>query len=97
MRGIMAKARCEEIVIDQYLKGNISNEFKDVLLWGINERRDNERHLEAMFKVLKDDSKKESLKILETMVKMINKQRVFKSPEEFINKLVKEYENELSK
>ncbi len=52
MRGIMAKARCEEIVIDQYLKGHISNEFKDALLQGINTRHD----LEVMFGELKDES-----------------------------------------
>ena len=52
MKGIMAKARCEEIIIDQYLKGHISNEFKDKLLWGI----DNEQYLEVMFGELKEDS-----------------------------------------
>ena len=35
------KAKCEEIIIERYLKGNISNEFKDELLWVINLRRDN--------------------------------------------------------
>lgn len=35
MRGTMAKAKCEEIIIDQYLKGNISNEFKEFLLLGL--------------------------------------------------------------
>jgi hypothetical protein len=90
------KAKCEEIVIERYLKGDIGNEFKDALLWGINERRDNERYLEVMFGVLKDDSKKEALKILETMVKVISKQRVAGVGEEFINKLVKELEYEPS-
>ena len=52
MKGIMAKVRCEEIIIDQYLKGHISNEFKDKLLWGI----DNEQYLEVMFGELKEDS-----------------------------------------
>ena len=46
------KIKCEEIVIDRYLKGNISNEFKDKLLWGI----DNEQYLEVMFGELKEDS-----------------------------------------
>jgi len=32
MRGIMAKARCEEIIIDQYLKGNIGNDYKNAAL-----------------------------------------------------------------
>jgi len=52
MKGIMAKAKYEEIIIDQYLKGHISNEFKDKLLWGI----DNEQYLEVMFGELKEDS-----------------------------------------
>jgi len=56
MKGTMAKARCEEIIIDQYLKGNISNEFKDELLVSINARRDNEQYLEVMFGELKEDS-----------------------------------------
>lgn len=88
------KAKCEEIVIERYLKGDIGNEFKDALLWGINERRDNERYLEVMFGVLKDDSKKEALKILETMAKVISKQRVTDSPEEFVGRLIKELEDE---
>ena len=90
------KAKCEEIVIERYLKGDIGNEFKDALLWGINERRDNERYLEVMFGVLKDDSKKEALKILETMAKVISKQRVTDSPEEFVGMLIKELEDEPS-
>ena len=43
------KATCEEIVIERYLKGNISNEFKDELLWVINARRDNGPYLEILF------------------------------------------------
>ena len=45
------KARCEEIVIERYLKGNISNEFKDELLWVINLRRDNGQYLEILFRL----------------------------------------------
>ena len=67
------KATCEEIVIERYLKGNISNEFKDELLWIINARRDNDPYLEVLFRLLKDDSQ-EKLKILETIVNMIKKQ-----------------------
>lgn len=96
------KVKCEEIVIDRYLKGNISNEFREVLLWGINERSDNEQYLKVVFEVLKDDSQ-EKLKILETMVEMIKKQRIIdnmeiplKNPKRFINKLLEELEDELS-
>ena len=32
MKGTMAKTRCEEIIIDQYLKGNIGNEYKTAAL-----------------------------------------------------------------
>ena len=46
MRGIMAKARCEEIVIDHYLQSHINNEFKNDLLWLINERRNDGIFLE---------------------------------------------------
>jgi|Laugrefa1bdmlbdn_1035148.scaffolds.fasta_scaffold71359_2 hypothetical protein len=37
MRGTMAKAKCEEIVIECDLKGNFSDEFKDELLGIISE------------------------------------------------------------
>ena len=97
------KATCEEIVIDRYLKGSISNEFKDELLWVINLRRDNGPYLEILFKLLKDDSQ-EKLKILETIVNMIKKQVMagsrdvrLKEPRKLVDKLLKELENDLSK
>ena len=97
------KATCEEIVIERYLKGNISNEFKDELLWVINARRDNGQYLEILFKLLKDDSQ-EKLRILETIVNMIKKQVIadsrdvrLKDPKKFVNKLIEGLENELSK
>ncbi len=96
------KATCEEIVIERYLKGNISNEFKDELLWVINVRRDNGPYLEILFKLLKDDSQ-EKLRILETIVNMIKKQIIadsrdipLKNPKQAINKLLEELEHELS-
>jgi hypothetical protein len=97
------KIKCEEIVIDRYLKGNISNEFKDELLWVINVRRDNGQYLEILFRLLEDDSQ-EKLKILETIVNMIKRQVVadsrdvqLKDPKKFVNKLMEELEHELSK
>ena len=99
----MAKAKCEEIVIERYLKGNISNEFKDELLWVINLRRDNGQYLEILFRLLEDESC-EKLKILETIVNMIKRQVVADSrdvrvrdPKKFVNKLLEELEHELSK
>jgi len=97
------KIKCEEIVIERYLKGNISNEFKDKLLWVINLRRDNGQYLEILFRLLEDDSQ-EKLKILETIVNMIKRQVVadsrdvqLKDPKKFVNKLLEELEHELSK
>ena len=97
------KAKCEEIVIERYLKGNISNEFKDELLWVINLRRDNGQYLEILFRLLEDESS-EKLKILETIVNMIKRQVVansrdvqLKNPKQVINKLLEELEHELSK
>jgi len=96
------KAKCEEIIIERYLKGNISNEFKDELLWVINLRRDNGQYLEILFRLLQDDSQ-EKLKVLETIVNMIKKQIIadsrdipLKNPKQVINKLLEELENELS-
>jgi hypothetical protein len=97
------KAKCEEIVIERYLKGNINNEFKDELLWVINLRRDNGQYLAVLFRLLEDDSQ-EKLKILETIVNMIKRQVVadsrdvqLKDPKKFVNKLLEELEHELSK
>lgn len=97
------KAKCEEIVIERYLKGNISNEFKDELLWVINLRRDNSQYLEILSKLLQDESS-EKLKILETIVNMIKKQIIadnrdfqVRNPKQVINKLLEELEHELSK
>ena len=96
------KLKCEEIVIERYLKGNISNEFKDELLWVINLRRDNGQYLEILFRLLQDDSQ-EKLKVLETIVNMIKKQIIadsrdipLKNPKQVINKLLEELEHELS-
>lgn len=33
----MSRVECEEIVINEYLKGNISNQFKDYMLFVMNE------------------------------------------------------------
>ena len=97
------KVKCEEIVIERYLKGNISNEFKDELLWVINLRRDNGQYLEILFKLLQDESS-EKLKILETIVNMIKKQMIADSRDfqvrdskKFVNNLLEELEHELSK
>ena len=97
------KIKCEEIVIERYLKGNISNEFKDELLWVINLRRDNGQYLEILFRLLEDESS-EKLKILETIVEMVKKQIIadsrdvqLKDPKKFVNKLMEELEHELSK
>lgn len=96
------KGKCEEIVIERYLKGNISNEFKDELLWVINLRRDNGQYLEILSKLLQDESS-EKLKILETIVEMIKKQIMadnrdvpLKNPKKLVNKLLEELEHELS-
>ena len=96
------KAKCEEIIIDRYLKGNISNEFKDELLWVINERRDNGQYLEVLFRLLEDESS-EKLKVLETIVEMVKKQMIaasrdipLKNPKKLVNKLLEELEYELS-
>ena len=97
------KIKCEEIVIERYLKGNISNEFKDELLWVINLRRDNGQYLEILFRLLQDESC-QKLKILETIVNMIKKQIIadnrdvrVRDPKKFVNKLLEELEHELSK
>jgi hypothetical protein len=96
------KGKCEEVVIDRYLRGNISNEFKDELLWVINLRRDNGQYLEVLFRLLEDESL-EKLKVLATIVEMVKKQMIagsrdipLKNPKKFVNKLLEELEHELS-
>ena len=95
------KIKCEEIVIERYLKGNISNEFKDELLWVINLRRDNGQYLEILFRLLQEDSQ-EKLKVLETIVEMNKKQMIadsrdvpLKGPSKLVSKLMEELENGL--
>jgi hypothetical protein len=68
MKGIMAKARCEEIIIDQYLKGNIGNEFKEFLLGRVAISED-EKLFSGEGNVLKilEEDPKNFLKWLETM------------------------------
>jgi hypothetical protein len=97
------KLKCEEIVIDRYLKGNIRNDFKDELLWVINARRDNEQYLEVLFRLLEDESC-EKLRILETIVEMIKKQVIadssgvqLKGQKKLVSKLIEELEDALSK
>jgi len=96
------KIKCEEIVIDRYLKGNIRNDFKDELLWVINARRDNEQYLEVLFRLLEDESC-EKLRILETIVEMIKKQVIadsrsvqLKGQKKLVSKLIEELEDALS-
>lgn len=96
------KIKCEEIVIERYLKGNISNEFKEELLWVINLRRDNGQYLEILFRLLQDESC-EKLKVLETIVEMIKKQVMadskgvrLKEPRKLVDKLLKELEDSAS-
>ena len=96
------KVKCEEIVIDRYLKGNIRNDFKDELLWVINARRDNEQYLEVLFRLLEDESC-EKLRILETIVEMIKKQVIadsrsvqLKGQKKLVSKLIEELEDALS-
>jgi hypothetical protein len=96
------KLKCEEIVIDRYLKGNIRNDFKDELLWVINARCDNEQYLEVLFRLLEDESC-EKLRILETIVEMIKKQVIadssgvqLKGQKKLVSKLIEELEDALS-
>jgi hypothetical protein len=96
------KVKCEEIVIDRYLKGNIRNDFKDELLWVINARCDNEQYLEVLFRLLEDESC-EKLRILENIVEMIKKQVIadsrgvqLKGQKKLVSKLIEELEDALS-
>ena len=96
------KLKCEEIVIDRYLKGNTRNDFKDELLWVINARRDNEQYLEVLFRLLEDESC-EKLRILENIVEMIKKQVIadsrgvqLKGQKKLVSKLIEELEDALS-
>ena len=96
------KIKCEEIVIERYLKGNIRNDFKDELLWVINARCDNEQYLEVLFRLLEDESC-EKIRILENIVEMIKKQVIadsrgvqLKGQKKLVSKLIEELEDALS-
>lgn len=95
MRGIMAKTRCEEIVIDHYLQSHINNEFKNDLLWLINERRNDGIFLEVLSRLLGNNNKA-TLKVLDTLSQVAIQQVITDCPEGFMSSLIKEYENEPS-
>lgn len=90
------KAKCGEIVIERYLKGDIGNEFKDGVCYAINKKSDDEEYLELIFETFKTHNK-ETLKILKSNVKVISKQRFAEVDEEFVGMLIKELEDEGSK
>lgn len=93
------KAKCEELVIERYLKGDIGNKFKDELLWVVNLRRHHGQYLEILSKLLQDESS-EKLNVLETIVEMTKKQMMDDDRhfpprnKKFVNELLAELENE---
>jgi hypothetical protein len=98
------KAKCEEIIIDQYLKGNITNEFKNNILSGFKLIKEDNPVLKELLAELQRDPI-EALKIAEKMFKDIGdnyKEAILKhnpNPlhEELsllLNELIKEVEEE---
>lgn len=98
------KAKCEEIVIDQYLKGNITNEFKNNILAGFKLIKEDNPALKELLVELQTNPI-EALKIGEKMFKDIGdnyKEAILKhnpnpSYEELsllLNELIKEDEEE---
>lgn len=98
MRGTMAKAKCEEIIIDQYLKGNIGNDFKDYLLVGFGIPEDEKpfpMNYDVLLKGLEDNAE-EFLKtaekiftlVLESMLlKIVSKEEVISMFRDKLNEL----------
>ena len=64
------KAKCEEIIIDQYLKGNITNEFKNNILAGFKLIKENNPVLKELLTELQRNPI-EALKYGEKMFKDI--------------------------
>jgi hypothetical protein len=98
------KQKCEEIIIDQYLKGNISNEFKNNILAGFKLIKENNPVLKELLMELQNNPI-EALKYGEKMFKDIGdnyKEAILKhnpkpSHEELsllLNELIKEDEEE---
>lgn len=104
MRGIMAKARCEEIVIDQYLKGNISNEFKECMLLGLAVPEDEKpfaMNFNELLKALENYPKNFLETMEQELMPLLDSIRLgICTEEEIISMLsdkLEELENELSK
>jgi len=98
------KQKCEEIIIDQYLKGNITNEFKNNILAGFKLIKENNPVLKELLMELQNNPI-EALKYGEKMFKDIGdnyKEGILKhnpkpSHEELsllLNELIKEDEEE---
>jgi hypothetical protein len=98
------KQKCEEIIIDQYLKGNISNEFKSKVLAGFKLIKEDNPVLKELLAELQKNPI-EALKYGEKMFKDIGdnyKEAILKhnpnpSHEELsllLNELIKEDEEE---
>lgn len=98
------KQKCEEIIIDQYLKGNITNEFKNNILVGFKLIKEDNPVLKELFVELQKNPI-EALKIGEKMFKDIgdnyqeailkhNPNPSYKELSLLLNELIKEDEEE---
>ena len=62
------KQKCEEIIIDQYLKGNITDEEKSKQLWRLNLLKEGQELLEIIYTEL-NQNPEEFFKLAQAMYK----------------------------
>jgi hypothetical protein len=90
------KQKCEEIIIDQYLKGNISNKFKKNILEGFKLTKEDNPNFKEWFMELY----RNPVETLKNGEKIFNEMPdpSFKELSSFLDEIIKEdeEENELS-
>jgi hypothetical protein len=86
------KQKCEEIIIDQYLRGNISNEYKNAVLE--LEGSEKEMLIALLEKALESNYLEEQLKLLQNIY-YVHKHETLKTENEALKKELREIENAL--
>jgi|JI7StandDraft_1071085.scaffolds.fasta_scaffold135030_2 hypothetical protein len=87
------KQKCEEIIINQYLKGNINNEYKNAALLEL-EGNEKEMLIALLEKALESNYLEEQLKLLQNIY-YVHKHETLKTENEALKKELREIENAL--
>ena len=87
------KQKCEEIIIDQYLKGNINNEYKNAALLEL-EGNEKKILIALLEEALESNYLEKQLKLLQNIY-YVHKNETLKTENEALKKELREIENAL--